>query len=103
MKIVTLNNKSYLVADATATELVNAMEFSGKDLNMRIVADYLKNENLNTLTNVTFGNQVFTARDLTPLEDGYVALAATAMQQAKLTALSKVENQSFDDLLHMGK
>jgi hypothetical protein len=70
-----------------------------KNVTMGNALEYVKAENLGELQDVTFGNAVFTSRPLTQMEQGYIQIAETAMEEARDTALAIVVNSRLDELM----
>ena len=99
MVVITLNNKQYLAVSADNGLIEGAFEAGRVDLDT--LSWYAKAENLGELQDITYANQVFTSRSLTVQEQGLKGVVDATMQEAKLTALSSVENSRLSEL--MGK
>ena len=99
MKVVELNSVSYLAEDVVAGVLVKAMKVGGNSANIHNAKNYIQQEALGTLQDISFGNAVITTRELTPVEAGNFTIVNAAMVQATDTALAVVINSRLDELL----
>jgi hypothetical protein len=96
MKFVTIVNTDYIVSSITDNEALSAMEVSS---NLAWAKAYVQADNIGSLVDIKFGNAVFIERDLTSMEQGELALANTAMREAKVMAVAQIENDYMSKLL----
>lgn len=100
MQVVTLNNKVYLAERVEENTAFGAFGISNtKQLTLKDFKGYVQAENLGELTNISFGNAVFMSRGLTTIENGAYTMVATAMDEARKTAVPSLENARLDQLL----
>ncbi len=99
MKFVTLNQENFLVEAVVSGGLVGAFKTNYTTVNLDLAKQYVQERGLKTLQDVSFGNAVFTARDLTPVELGYFTIVDAAYVQAEETAMAVIVNQQLDEIL----
>jgi hypothetical protein len=99
MNFVTLNKENYLVESTIDDTLNGALRVKNNTVNLSMAKNYLKSKNLGTLQDISFGNAVFTTRELTTIESGFINMAITAMEEAEQSAMAVLVNTRFDELM----